>query len=42
MTVKLVRDIMTDDVESCSLLDNMYEVAVKMKEIKCRCDPNCR
>lgn len=32
MTVKRVREIMTDDVESCSLLDNMYEVAVKMKE----------
>lgn len=31
--MKLVRDIMTDDVECCSLLDNMYEVAVKMKEL---------
>lgn len=31
--MKLVRDIMTDNVESCSLLDNMYEVAVKMKEL---------
>ncbi|WP_428908764.1 CBS domain-containing protein [Niallia sp. Krafla_26] len=30
--MKRVREIMTDDVESCSLLDNMYEVAVKMKE----------
>ncbi|MBT2687900.1 CBS domain-containing protein [Bacillus sp. ISL-47] len=28
-----IRDIMTDDVESCSLLDNVYEVAVKMKEL---------
>lgn len=28
-----IRDIMTDDVECCSLLDNMYEVAVKMKEL---------
>lgn len=28
-----VRDIMTDDIECCSLLDNMYEVAVKMKEL---------
>ncbi|MCS0652169.1 CBS domain-containing protein [Cytobacillus firmus] len=28
-----IRDIMTDEVESCSLLDNVYEVAVKMKEL---------
>lgn len=28
-----IRDIMTADVESCSLLDNVYEVAVKMKEL---------
>lgn len=28
-----IRDIMTDHVESCSLLDNVYEVAVKMKEL---------
>lgn len=28
-----VRDIMTDGVDSCSLLDNVYEVAVKMKEL---------
>lgn len=27
-----IRDIMTDDVECCTLLDNVYEVAVKMKE----------
>lgn len=26
-------DIMTTDVETCSLLDNVYEVAVKMKEL---------
>ncbi|AIM17573.1 MULTISPECIES: CBS domain-containing protein [Neobacillus] len=26
-------EIMTKDVESCSLLDNVYEVAVKMKEL---------
>ena len=31
--MKVVRDIMTEDVECCSLLDNMYEVAVKMKEL---------
>lgn len=28
-----IRDIMTDDVDCCSLLDNVYEVAVKMKEL---------
>lgn len=28
-----IRDIMTSQVESCSLLDNMYEVALKMKEL---------
>ncbi|MBU8877689.1 CBS domain-containing protein [Bacillus sp. FJAT-29790] len=28
-----IRDIMTDNVDSCSLLDNVYEVAVKMKEL---------
>lgn len=28
----LIRDIMTDEVETCSLKDNIYEVAVKMKE----------
>ncbi|OIK14069.1 CBS domain-containing protein [Bacillus sp. MUM 116] len=28
-----IREIMTDNVESCSLLDNVYEVAVKMKEL---------
>lgn len=27
-----IREIMTEDVESCSLLDNIFEVAVKMKE----------
>jgi CBS domain-containing protein len=32
-TMEKIRDIMTDDVESCSLLDNVYEVAVKMKEL---------
>ncbi|MGG4169655.1 CBS domain-containing protein [Rossellomorea vietnamensis] len=30
MTV--IKDIMTKDVETCSLLDNVYEVALKMKE----------
>jgi CBS domain-containing protein len=28
-----IRDIMTDKVESCTLLDNIFEVAVKMKEL---------
>ncbi|WNS77048.1 CBS domain-containing protein [Bacillus sp. DTU_2020_1000418_1_SI_GHA_SEK_038] len=28
-----IRDIMTDNVDSCSLLDNVFEVAVKMKEL---------
>ncbi|KAB2337385.1 CBS domain-containing protein [Cytobacillus depressus] len=28
-----VRDIMTDSVDSCSLLDNVFEVAVKMKDL---------
>ncbi len=28
-----IREIMTDDVECCSLLDNVYEAAVKMKEL---------
>jgi CBS domain-containing protein len=27
-----IRDIMTDDVECCMLLDNVFEVATKMKE----------
>lgn len=31
--MEIIRDIMTDDVESCSLLDNVFEVAQKMKEL---------
>jgi CBS domain-containing protein len=27
-----IRDIMTEDVECCTLLDNVFEVATKMKE----------
>jgi CBS domain-containing protein len=27
-----IRDMMTNDIETCSLLDNVYEVALKMKE----------
>ena len=29
----IVKDIMSKDIECCSLLDNVYEVAVKMKEL---------
>lgn len=32
MNMELVRDVMTEDVESCTLLDNVFEVATKMKE----------
>jgi CBS domain-containing protein len=28
-----IRDIMTEQVECCTLLDNIFEVAVKMKEL---------
>lgn len=28
-----IREIMTEQVESCTLLDNVFEVAVKMKEL---------
>jgi CBS domain-containing protein len=28
-----IRDIMTEEVECCSLLDNIYEVALKMKQL---------
>jgi CBS domain-containing protein len=31
--VEKIRDIMTDQVECCTLLDNIFEVAVKMKEL---------
>jgi CBS domain-containing protein len=31
--VETINEIMTRNVESCSLLDNIYEVAVKMKEL---------
>lgn len=29
-----IREIMTKDVEVCTLLDNVFEVALKMKEYK--------
>jgi CBS domain-containing protein len=28
-----IKDIMTEEVECCTLLDNVYEVALKMKEL---------
>ncbi|WP_066252526.1 CBS domain-containing protein [Neobacillus drentensis] len=28
-----IKEIMTNDVESCTLLDNVYEVALKMKQL---------
>lgn len=31
--MRKIRDIMTSDVETCTLLDNVFEVAVKMKEL---------
>lgn len=31
--MKTVRDIMSTDIEYCTPLDNVYEVAVKMKEL---------
>jgi CBS domain-containing protein len=33
MKVRKIRDIMTSDVETCTLLDNVFEVAVKMKDL---------
>lgn len=31
--MRIIRDIMTRDVEACTLLDNVFEVAVKMKDL---------
>lgn len=31
--METIREIMTDEVECCTLLDNVYEVALKMKEL---------
>jgi len=31
--METIRDIMTDNVDCCTLLDNMFEVAVKMKDL---------
>lgn len=31
--MRKIRDVMTSDVETCTLLDNVYEAAVKMKEL---------
>lgn len=30
--MKTVQEVMTADTETCTTLDNVYEVAVKMKE----------
>ena len=32
MNLSKIKDIMTKEVETCTLLDNVYEVALKMKE----------
>ncbi len=37
--MKKVKDYMTKEVETCSLLDNVYEAAVKMKENNCGAIP---
>lgn len=31
--MRTIRDIMTSNVETCTLLDNVFEVAVKMKDL---------
>ncbi|QIZ07328.1 CBS domain-containing protein [Priestia megaterium] len=31
--MEIIRDIMTEEVECCTLLDNVYEVALKMKQL---------
>lgn len=31
--MEIIRDIMTTEIEACSILDNVYEAAVKMKEL---------
>jgi CBS domain-containing protein len=36
-----IRDVMTTDVEYCTPLDNVYEVAVKMKELNVGAVPIC-
>lgn len=36
-----VRDVMSKDVEYCTPVDNVYEVAVKMKELDCGAIPIC-
>lgn len=39
--MEYVRDVMTSDVEYCTPLDNVYEVAVKMKELNVGAIPIC-
>lgn len=36
-----VRDVMSKDVEFCTPVDNIYEVAVKMKKLDCGAIPIC-
>lgn len=36
-----IRDVMTKDVDFCTPLDNVYEVAVKMKELDVGAIPIC-
>lgn len=31
--MRKIRDIMTKDVETCTLLDNVFEIAVKMRDL---------
>ncbi|WP_141431309.1 CBS domain-containing protein [Bacillus sp. 03113] len=31
--METIKDIMTDEIECCTLLDNIFEVAVKMKDL---------
>lgn len=33
IVLQKIKDVMTTDVECCSLLDNIYEVAVKMRDL---------
>ena len=39
--MKTVKEVMTTDIQYCTPLDNMYEVAVKMKEYNVGAIPIC-
>jgi CBS domain-containing protein len=41
VTMQNIRDVMSTDVEYCTPLDNVYEVAVKMKELNVGAIPIC-